>query len=143
MVKIENDYILHLEDNIGDQVIFQEIFEENKLHNVELVQAENGEKGYSILSDFGKPPLIIILDINMPVMNGLEFLMKIKSDSDLKRIPCIMLTSSASKRDVLASYEHSANAYLIKGLQLEDYRKNMTALINFWLGVNVAPIMVF
>ena len=86
-----------------------------------ITTANNGEEAINQLSDADEFPDIILLDLNMPKINGIEFLSILKSDSRLKHIPTIILTTSNNNRDLLECYKIGVSGYILKPLKYEEY----------------------
>src|SRR5262245_41853302 len=84
-------------------------------------------------------PVVILLDIKMPRVDGLEVLRQVKSDEMLRLIPVVMLTSSREESDLLASYRHGANAFVVKPVQFEKLMAALRELGSFWALVNEPP----
>jgi CheY-like chemotaxis protein len=84
-------------------------------------------------------PDIIILDINLPLKNGVEVLEVIKSDSETKSIPVIMLTTSSSETDIVKSYANNANAFITKPMDVVDFLKAIMGIEDFWLNIVQLP----
>jgi CheY-like chemotaxis protein len=106
--------VLLLEDDRVDVLSVTRAFRELKIVNP-LQVVGNGEEGLHYLTDGNNPkPCLILLDVNMPRMNGLEFLKRIKSDEELRRIPVIVLTTSKADQDMLESYRHGVAGYIVK-----------------------------
>jgi CheY-like chemotaxis protein len=84
-------------------------------------------------------PVLVVLDINMPKVSGLELLKTVKSDPALKSIPVVMLTSSREERDIADSYNLGCNAYLVKPLAFDDFQDVIKRMGSFWLAVNELP----
>lgn len=130
-------HILLVEDNEGDVFLTLDAFEECKIRtNISVVR--NGEEALNFLFrragfENVERPDLIILDINIPVYNGHEVLKAIKVDFSLKKIPVIMLTTSSNQRDINLAYEHHANSYIIKPIELEDFLKAILQIEGFWL----------
>ncbi|NEN98877.1 MAG: response regulator, partial [Moorea sp. SIO3I7] len=104
----------------------------------------NGKEAMAFLrreSPYTKAPRpdVILLDLNLPVMDGREVLAQIKSDPKLSLIPVIILTSSDSDQDILTSYKLNANAYVTKPLELEQFVKVLKSIENFWLSIVKLP----
>lgn len=99
-------------------------------HNV--VEAENGERALELLRDGSKLPDVIFLDLNMPKMNGIEFLTILKSDPVIKYIPTVILSTSANLNDVKTCYEIGIAGYIIKPLKYEDYTKRIMKTVDYW-----------
>lgn len=125
--------ILLVEDNPGDARLVQEAFRESDL-NFRLNVVSDGIEALALLrkpETYSQPgrPHAILLDLNLPRKNGLEILDEIKSDSQLKDIPIIVLTSSDRDLDVLVAYKKQANAYLIKPATLNQFDEVIDAVV--------------
>lgn len=135
--------ILLVEDNPGDADLAREALEESKMKNI-LHVAEDGEAALSFLKREGpyasKPfPDLILLDLNLPKKDGREVLADIKSDERFKRIPVVILTTSACEEDILQSYNLHANCYITKPIDLNQFMKVVHSIENFWLSIVVLP----
>ena len=97
-----------------------------------IVEAKNGEDALEILQSGQKLPDIILLDLNMPRMNGIEFLDILKNDDQLKYLPTIILTTSENRADLLKCYEAGIAGYVIKPLKYEDYESKMRKVMDYW-----------
>jgi CheY-like chemotaxis protein len=86
-------------------------------------------------------PQVILLDLRLPRVDGMEVLKTIKEDTDLKSIPVVVLTTSEAEKDVAKAYYNHANSYLVKPVGFEDFRKLMDDLGFYWLGWNTNPVM--
>jgi CheY-like chemotaxis protein len=84
-------------------------------------------------------PAVVLLDLNLPGMDGRELLVEIKSDPHLRSIPVVIVTSSKHPRDVQWCYEHGANGYHVKSLDYAKFRDEMRVLVEYWLRVCVLP----
>lgn len=114
--------ILLVEDDRVDVMTVKRALKDLEVSG-ELVATGDGEEALSYLRDeANKKPRVILLDLNMPRMNGTEFLKVIKADETLKRIPVIVLTTSNSEQDIAKSFELGAAGYMVKSV---DYRKFM------------------
>jgi CheY-like chemotaxis protein len=135
--------ILLVEDNVGDVRLTCEVLKESKVRN-NLIVASNGEEALACLRKQGKyrdsvRPDLILLDLNLPVMDGREVLARIKSDADLKRIPVVILTTSKAEEDILKSYNLHANCYVTKPVALEQFCAVVKSLEDFWLEIVMLP----
>ena len=136
-------HILLVEDNEGDILLTIEAFEESKI-NTKISVARNGQEALDFLykkgtfSDATKPDLIL-LDINLPIYNGHEVLKQIKTDLDLKKIPIIMLTTSAFPNDINQAYENNCNSYVKKPLDMDEFLEAILKIENFWLELCTLP----
>ncbi|MBT8284460.1 MAG: response regulator [Flavobacteriaceae bacterium] len=97
-----------------------------------IVQAKNGEEALDILNGPDQLPDIIFLDLNMPRMNGIEFLQILKKDPALKYLPTIILTTSQNRADLLECYRTGIAGYIIKPLKYEDYEDKIQKVIAYW-----------
>ncbi len=106
--------ILLVEDDRVDTMTVKRVFKDLKVTNP-LVCTVNGEEALEYLRDTGnKKPCIILLDLNMPKMNGIEFLKIVKADEQLKKIPVVVLTTSNNEQDVIESFGLSVAGYIVK-----------------------------
>jgi chemotaxis family two-component system response regulator Rcp1 len=129
--------VLLVEDSPGDVRLTQEVFREaNGL--VHLHVARDGVEAMAFLRQEGDNALaprpdLILLDLNLPKMDGREVLSQIKLDASLKSIPTVILTTSEAEADVLKSYQLQANGYLSKPVQLEAFEALVRSINDFWL----------
>lgn len=135
--------ILLVEDNPGDVRLTKESLHDAKVHNHMMV-ANDGVEALACLRREGKyadatRPDLILLDLNLPRMNGFEVLDAIKEDPDLKRIPVVVLTTSQAEQDIIRSYNLYANAYVNKPVDLEQFIKVIKSIEDFWLEIVRLP----
>lgn len=130
--------ILLVEDNEGDIFLTKKVFEKAQLKNT-ITVAEDGEKAIQILKERKDHPDLILLDINLPKKDGKQVLEEIKSDTKLKTIPVVILTSSKTEKDILESYNLHANSYIVKPVTLEKFGEVAAVVENFWFGVVALP----
>ena len=129
--------ILLVEDNPGDARLTLEAFKEGKvLNNITVVK--DGVEALEFLRRKGpyanaKTPDLILLDLNLPKKSGREVLVEIKEDEYLKRIPVVVLTTSADKEDIAKAYSHHASCYVTKPVDLEQFLRAVQSIENFWL----------
>ncbi len=135
--------ILMIEDNPTDVLITREGLLRAKMLNT-LHVADDGVEAMDFLNQRGKysgapRPDLILLDLNMPRMNGQEVLAEIKSDNNLKTIPVVVLTTSKSDEDVLKAYGHHANCYIVKPVDFDAFTKVVRTIQDFWFCVVTLP----
>jgi len=97
-----------------------------------IIKANNGEEALHILKSGHKLPDIILLDLNMPRLSGIEFLEILKADIVLQYLPTVILTTSENRADLLKCYQLGIAGYVIKPLKYEDYESKMKALLQYW-----------
>lgn len=100
--------------------------------NHRIVEANNGEEALDILNGKNRLPDIIFLDLNMPKINGLEFLKILKSDARLKYLPIIIITTSSNYRDLQHCYEIGVAGYITKPLKYEHYSEKLKIVLDYW-----------
>jgi len=130
-------HVLLVEDSPGDVRLMQETFREADT-SVELHVTIDGAEAMAFLKREGayihaQRPDLILLDLNLPKMDGREVLTQIKADDSLKMIPTVILTTSESEADILKSYQLQANCYLSKPVQLDAFENLVRSITDFWL----------
>lgn len=100
--------------------------------NHTIIEANNGNDALKILEQKNKLPDIILLDLNMPKINGIEFLSILKNDDKLKYIPTIILTTSNNKKDLLECYKIGISGYILKPLKYEEYMSKIEKVLSYW-----------
>ncbi len=135
--------ILLVEDNAGDARLTREAFMDCKLLNA-LHHVQDGVEAMAFLrreGPYGNAPRpdLILLDLNLPRMDGREVLAAVKCDADLRRIPVLILTTSNDEQDVLKAYHLHANCFITKPVRLEDFLKVVQSIEGFWLSVVRLP----
>lgn len=124
--------ILLVDDDYVDVMTVKRAFKEINLQN-DIVVAENGEEALAYLDDHqNERPAIILLDLNMPRMNGLEFLKAAKSHEDHKIIPVIVLTTSSQEKDRLESFKNSVAGYITKPVIYTEFLDVMKHIDRYW-----------
>ncbi|MDP3744024.1 MAG: response regulator [Methylotenera sp.] len=131
------------EDNPGDVRLTQEALRDSKIRN-NLNVVTDGMEAMAFLRRQGKyanapTPDVVLLDLNLPKMDGREVLAEIKSDPLLKRIPVVIITSSEAEKDILRTYDLHANCYVSKPVDLDQFIKVIQAIENFWLTIVKLP----
>ncbi len=100
--------------------------------NHKITEAKNGEQALEILRSGEQIPDIILLDLNMPRMSGIEFLKILKEDDVLKYLPTVILTTSENRVDLLECYKVGIAGYIIKPLKYEDYQDKLSKVLAYW-----------
>jgi two-component system, chemotaxis family, response regulator Rcp1 len=135
--------ILLVEDNPGDVRLTQEALKENKIRN-NLHVAKDGVEAMNFLrkingfKDAPRPDLVL-LDLNLPKKDGREVLTEIKTDDKLRSIPVVILTTSDAEDDVAKAYQHYANCYIRKPIDLNRFIEVVKIIENFWLSIVELP----
>ncbi|MBA3664521.1 MAG: response regulator [Bacteroidetes bacterium] len=135
--------IILVEDNPDDAALTKRAFKTNNISN-SLIHLKNGEEALDFIFNGGTYdnktfthfPKIILLDLKMPKVNGMEVLQRIKSDENTKKIPVVILTSSAEDPDIKKCYELGANSYIVKPVEFENFTKTVVELGLYWLILN-------
>ena len=135
--------ILLVEDNKGDIVLVKEALKRAKVAN-KLTVIEDGQAALDYLLETKKPdgptmPGLILLDLNLPKLNGQEVLEKIKQDDNLKFVPVVIMTSSNAEEDILKAYNHQANCYVTKPVDFDQLMRVVNSIESFWLSVVQLP----
>lgn len=136
--------ILLAEDNEYDVMLTRKCFKQLKFA-VNMHHVENGEECLAFLRKEGDyadvpTPDLILLDLNMPVMDGREMLAEVKKDNKLKYLPTLVLTTSEDQRDVLAMYELRCNSYIIKPIDFNKFQEMIQNICAYWLTIVVLPL---
>lgn len=137
--------ILLVEDSSHDVELTLAALEENHLAN-EVVVARDGEEALDYLHRRGifklrsvGHPAVVLLDLKLPKVDGLEVLKHIKTDEELRSIPVVMLTSSREERDLVNSYDLGVNAYVVKPVEFHEFVDSLKELGLFWAVINQPP----
>lgn len=136
-------HVLLVEDDPGDVLMTREAFEENKVAN-NLSVVSDGEAAMAFLRKQGEyadapTPDLVLLDLNLPRMDGREVLAAMKGDEELHRIPVVVLTTSEAEEDVLRSYSLHANAYVTKPVDFERFIQVVRKIDDFFVQVVRLP----
>jgi CheY-like chemotaxis protein len=133
-------HILLVDDNEGDILLTREALDDARIINKISIAYDGLEAIRFLKKGHGaQTPDLILLDINLPKMNGTEVLGIIKNDPDLKRIPVIMLTTSSAEKDILASYDNHANCYITKPVDLDRFMSVVRTIEDFWISIVKLP----
>ncbi len=135
--------VLLVEDNPGDAQLTRIALEDSKI-SVHLNVVEDGVEAIEFLRKQEKyaqaaHPDIILLDLNLPRKDGREVLAEIKGDENLKRIPVVILTTSQAEEDILEAYNLSANCYITKPVDFDQFVKIVKSIENFWFAIVKLP----
>jgi two-component system response regulator len=142
---MNSDAILLVEDNPDDIELTTRALRQNNINN-ELVVASDGEEALRYLlpsEGAARAPLLVLLDINIPKINGLEVLRILRSDKRSRCIPVVVLTTSNEERDIVESYELGANSYVRKPVAFESFLEAIRLLGLYWLLVNQRPVTTY
>jgi CheY-like chemotaxis protein len=142
-MKMESIHILLVEDNEGDIVLTTEALQDGKIKNSlsvvrdgkQAIDYLNKENGY----EDSKDPDLILLDINLPKINGHEVLKRIKNNPDLVHIPVVMLTTSSDEMDIKKSYENHSNCYITKPVDINNFLEVISSIEKFWISIVQLP----
>jgi CheY-like chemotaxis protein len=138
--------ILYVEDNPNDIELTLHAFRKNHLANNILI-ARDGEEALQMLygadivehTELENYPRVILLDLKLPKVDGLEVLRKLKSDPLTKTIPVVVLTSSREEKDIVESYRLGVNSYIVKPVDFEKFMEAVKTLSLYWLLINQPP----
>lgn len=135
--------ILLVEDNLGDIRLIQEVLKESSLSH-QLLTVRDGVAAMDFLFQRGEytdapRPDLIVLDLNLPKKDGREVLAEIKTNSGLKRIPVIVLSTSRNEEDIIQSYDLHVNCYISKSRNLKELFKIVKEIETFWLSTVTLP----
>jgi len=138
--------VLLVEDDLEDVEITQRAFRKGKITNP-LHVVHSGEAAMEFLQHNGQytdaakapRPGLILLDLNLPRLDGRDVLKSIKSDPDLRRIPVVVLTTSSEETDVFGCYDDGANSYITKPMEFDRFLEAVLAIGRYWLGIAKVP----
>ena len=141
-----NFHILLVEDNPADEELALHALKKEKSH-YQITVVRDGEEAVQCLfgdntaSDNQPPPVpdLILLDLKLPKISGLEILKKIKTDQLTRAIPVVVLTSSDQERDITTSYRLGANSYITKPVDFETFSSTIQRIARYWLSLNRPP----
>jgi CheY-like chemotaxis protein len=139
--------ILLVEDNAGDAELIIRALRKVNLAN-HLIHVKDGEEALEFIFATGaftgrekkNMPKVILLDIKMPKVDGIEVLRQIKANSETKRIPVVIMTSSKEEQDIIRSYELGVNSFVVKPVEFNDFAKAVSELGLYWVLINQPPV---
>ncbi len=143
---MEQSTILLIEDNPDDVDLTLHAFQKNHMAN-DVVVAGDGAEGLDYLFGTGKyagrnahePPALILLDLQLPKVGGMEVLRKVREDARTKRIPVVILTTSDEEEDIVNGYNGGANSYLRKPVDFNEFVNSVNQLAMYWMVLNTPP----
>jgi CheY-like chemotaxis protein len=143
---LNNKTILLVEDNPSDISLTKRAFEKEHI-NSKLVVAEDGQEALDYIfgnakyahRDISQIPALILLDLKLPKISGLEVLKRIRATEKIKRLPVVILTSSKEEQDVAASYDLGVNSYIRKPIDFNQFAEAIKYLGLYWLVINEPP----
>ncbi len=133
--------VLLVDDNLQDAELTMRELKKNNMTN-HLVHLKNGKEALEFLfaeENLNNPPKVILLDIQMPKVNGIQVLQKIKEDPRTRSMPVVMLTSSKESPDIQKCYDLGANSYIVKPVNFEGFAAAIKNLGFYWLLLNQPP----
>ena len=139
--------ILLVEDNPNDAELTLRALKKRNLAN-NLVHVEDGQAALDFLfgtgahagRDVQQQPKVVLLDLKLPKLDGIEVLRRLRADERTKLLPVVMLTSSREDRDVIETYKLGANSYIVKPVEFENFSEAVSTLGMYWLLLNEPPI---
>lgn len=143
----QRKYILLIEDSSDDADLTVRAFSRHRIAN-EVLRVTNGRQALDFL--FGRDdyssrsdaplPSVVLLDLNLPQLHGLEVLKAIRAAERTRYLPVVVLTSSNDRRDIVECYESGANSYVRKSVDYNEFSNAIRELVNYWLTLNVLPV---
>ena len=130
-------WLLVVEDNADDERLAARTFRQAG-RSEEWRVARDGEQALAMLKA-SPPPALVLLDLKLPRLSGVDILMGIRDDARLERTPVVVLTSSDERSDIAACYALGCNAYVRKPVDFAEYTRDVRMTLEFWLGVNRTP----
>lgn len=142
-MNVEKANIIYIEDNTADAELTLHTLLRHKFVN-DVKVLSDGEEAINYLAKQCAPkatacPILILLDLKLPKVDGLEVLRWIRSNEDTKLIPVVILTSSAEERDRIESYRLGANSYIIKPVGFDSFEKSVSEIVQYWVMINQPP----
>jgi len=136
---MDSKQILLVEDNPDDVALTKRALKRNNIAN-ELIVLEDGVEAVEFLLDYQRPlPSVVLLDLKLPRLSGLEVLQKIRESEHARLVPVVILTSSAQEQDLMESYRLGANSYVRKPVDFDEFATAVRELGLYWLVVNEPP----
>lgn len=133
--------VLLIDDNMEDAELTRRELKKHNMAN-HIVHLKNGKEALDFIfavENLNNPPKVVLLDIQMPKINGIQVLQKIKGDTRTRSLPVVMLTSSKESPDITTCYNLGANSYIVKPVNFEGFATAIRSLGFYWLLLNQAP----
>ena len=133
--------VLLIDDNMEDAELTRRELKKHNMAN-HIVHLKNGKEALDFIfavENLNNPPKVVLLDIQMPKINGIQVLQKIKGDTRTRSLPVVMLTSSKESPDITTCYNLGANSYVVKPVNFEGFATAIRSLGFYWLLLNQAP----
>jgi two-component system, response regulator len=133
--------ILLIDDNMEDAELTKRELKKHNMAN-HILHLKNGKEALDFIfavENLNNPPKVVLLDIQMPKINGIQVLQKIKGDARTRSLPVVMLTSSKESPDITSCYNLGANSYIVKPVNFEGFATAIKSLGFYWLLLNQAP----
>ena len=134
--------IVLIEESESDAEIVLRALKRAQIH-VSVTHLDDGELAFSFLDRINSkksPPVLILLDLKMPKIDGLDLIRRIKTNERLRSIPLVVLSSSREDKDIRKAYELGINSYVVKTVDYETFSKLVVDTVNYWLRVNQPPV---
>lgn len=134
----KNSPILLVEDNEQDEILTLRALKKHKVPN-HIIVARDGVEALEFLKAPEELPRVVLLDLKLPKLGGLEVLKKIRENPLTQKLPVVILTTSNEEKDVRGGYELGANSYIRKPVSSDEFTEAVRTLGQYWLELNVAP----
>lgn len=143
---MSNMTILLVEDNPDDEMLAIRALKKTKIQS-KVVVARDGEEALDYLFGTGKyagrdineQPHVVFLDLQLPKLNGIQVLQRLRADKNTQALPVVLLTSSDEQSDIINCYKNGANSYIYKPVEFSEFTAQVRALGEYWLGINQVP----
>ena len=143
---MSNMTILLVEDNPDDEMLAIRALKKTEIES-KVVVARDGEEALDYLFGTGKyegrdikeQPHVVFLDLQLPKLNGIQVLQRLRADENTKALPVVLLTSSDEQCDIIDCYKSGANSYIHKPVEFSEFTSQVRALGEYWLGINRIP----
>lgn len=136
-----NNKIIVAEDNIADVELIKIVLGDLPV-DIEVIHFPNGKELMDFLTNNSLQDVsLILLDLNMPKMGGIDVLKAMSPNEELKKLPVIVFSSSLHEQDITDCYEYGANAYVKKPIDMDEFNRTIGAIVDFWIGINVMPCL--